>query len=182
MNEVDRVLGVLERRGAEQYGGEAVTQIQHALQCAHLAERSGATAPLIVAALLHDIGHLVHELGEDATERGIDDRHEERGREFLATWFDKSVTEPVGLHVPAKRYLCAIDPGYHAALSPASVRSLEIQGGPLDDAGISEFLARRGAGDAVSVRRWDERAKDPGATTPDLSHFRPFVEAALRRW
>lgn len=177
---VDRIVEILETSGAAQYGDEAVSQLQHALQCAHLAECSGAPDSLVVAALLHDVGHLIHKLGEDAATRGIDDRHEALGRRFLARWFDEDVTAPVGMHVDAKRWLCATDPAYFDTLSPASVRSLELQGGPFTEAEAAAFIARSHAHDAVAVRRWDEQAKDPEAATPGLEHYRPRIEASIR--
>ena len=180
MSAADRILEILETSGAAQYGDEAVSQLQHALQCAHLAERSGASDSLVVAALLHDFGHLIHKLGEDAARRGIDDRHEALGRKYLARWFGEDVTAPVGLHVDAKRWLCATDPAYFDTLSPASVRSLELQGGPFTEAGAAAFIAQPYAHDAVAVRRWDEQAKDPEAVTPGLGRYRSHIEAAIR--
>ena len=180
MSAVDRILAVLETSGAEQYGDEAVSQLQHALQCAHLAECAGAPDPLVVAALLHDFGHLIHQLGGDAAARGIDDRHETLGSKYLARWFDEDVTGPVGLHVDAKRYLCATDPAYFDTLSPASVRSLELQGGAFAEAEAAAFIARPHARDALAVRRWDEQAKDPGAATPGLERYRARIEALIR--
>ena len=180
MSAADRILDILETSGADQYGDEDVSQLQHALQCAHLAERSGAPAPLVAAALLHDFGHLIHKFGEDAARRGIDDRHEMLGRKYLARWFGEAVTAPVGLHVDAKRWLCATDPAYFDTLSPASVRSLELQGGPFGEAEAAAFIAQPYAHDALAVRRWDEQAKDPGAVTPGLGRYRPHIEAAIR--
>ena len=179
MKATERILGVLEGSGADRYGDEAVSQLQHALQCAHLAECSGATASLVVAALLHDFGHLIHKLGEDAAAQGIDDRHEALGRNYLARWVGEEVTGPVGLHVDAKRYLCATEPAYFDSLSPASVRSLELQGGPFSDAAAAAFIARPYAHDALAVRRWDEQAKDPKAFTPNLDRYRPHIEALI---
>ena len=109
---IDRIERLFADRGAEEYHGEAVSQLEHALQAAAAGEREGAAPELIVAALLHDIGHLIHSHGEDAAERGIDDRHEELGQRFLQQHFGPAVTEPVRLHVAAKRYLCAVEPGY----------------------------------------------------------------------
>ena len=180
MSAADRVIDILETNGAEQYGDEAVSQLQHALQCAHLAECSGAPDSLVVAALLHDFGHLVHKLGEDAAARGIDDRHEALGRKYLARWFGEEVTGPVGLHVDAKRYLCATEPAYFDTLSPASVRSLELQGGPFSDAEAARFISRPHAHDALAVRRWDQQAKDPKAVTPGLERYRLHIEASIR--
>ncbi len=180
MPAVDRIVEILETNGAAQYGDEAVSQLQHALQCAHLAERSGAPDSLVAAALLHDFGHLIHKLGEDAAVRGIDDRHEALGRKYLARWFDEDVTAPIGLHVDAKRYLCATEPAYFDTLSPASVQSLELQGGPFSEAEAAAFIAQPHAQDALALRRWDEQAKDPGAVTPGLERYRPCIEASIR--
>src|SRR6187200_740700 len=123
--------GLLERKGARRYGLSAVNQLQHALQAALLAEQAGCNAALVTAALLHDIGHMVHGLGENPAEQGIDDRHEEIGRAYLAALFGPEVTEPVRLHVPAKRYLCATEADYFGRLSADSVLSLKLQGGPM---------------------------------------------------
>lgn len=179
MNPVDRIVERFERHGGDQYGGERVRQLEHALQCAALAEAEGATAPLITAALLHDVGHLLHDLGDSPAARGIDDRHEVLGREWLARWFGDAVTEPVRLHVDAKRYLTATDPGYFATLSRGSVRSLELQGGPFSPDDAAGFIAQPHAAEAVRLRRWDEAAKVPGKATPDLAHFRRYIEASL---
>jgi phosphonate degradation associated HDIG domain protein len=176
---LQEIFEVFERRGAGDYGGERITQLQHALQCAGLAESAGADAALISAALLHDIGHLVHGLGQAPAAQGIDDRHEIRGGEWLSRWFGEHVTEPVRLHVSAKRYLTAIDPGYFATLSPASVRSLQLQGGPFSPALAARFIALPGAAAAVRLRRWDEAAKASGRATAALDHFRPYLEASL---
>ena len=123
MNPIDRIFERFDRHGGNDYGGERVRQLEHALQCATLAQAEGAEAPLITAALVHDIGHLIHDLGENPAAHGVDDRHELRGREWLARWFGEAVTEPVRLHVNAKRYLTATDPGYFATLSAGSVVS-----------------------------------------------------------
>jgi [1-hydroxy-2-(trimethylamino)ethyl]phosphonate dioxygenase len=179
-NPIDEIFEIFERRGAAEYGGERVTQLQHALQCATLAEEAEADAALIAAALLHDIGHLVHALGAAAAERGLDDRHEMRGREWLSRWFGEDVTEPVRLHVNAKRYLTATDPRYLATLSPASVRSLDLQGGPFSASLAAGFIALPGAKAAVRLRCWDEAAKIPGRPTAGLDHFRPYLKASLR--
>ena len=180
MNPIDDIFDLLERRGGADYGSERVTQLQHALQSAALAEEAGADAALISAALLHDIGHLVHDLGAAPAARGIDDRHELRGREWLAGRFGEDVAEPVRLHVNAKRYLTATDPGYFATLSPGSVRSLALQGGPFSRELAAGFIALPFAEAAVRLRRWDEAAKVPGKPTPRLKHFRHYLEASLR--
>lgn len=179
MTPTDRLFDTLEKEGGAQYGLEAISQLEHALQCAKLAEAEDAGAALITAALLHDVGHLIHKLG-DAAERDIDDRHEALGEKLLRKWFDEDVVRPVALHVAAKRYLCAVEPDYFGTLSRASVRSLELQGGPYDPAKAGEFIAAPGGEDAVRLRRWDEEAKVPNLQTPPLAHFRPYVEACLK--
>jgi len=180
MTAVGEIRELFEGGGGRQYGGERVTQLAHALQCAKAAEAAGAPAPLIVAALLHDVGHLIHDLGPRPAERGIDDRHEERGAEFLARWFGPEVTEPVRLHVDAKRYLCGVEPGYFQGLSPGSVRSLALQGGPFETEAAAAFIAAPHAADAVRLRRWDEAAKVAGLGIPDIAHFADALRACLR--
>ncbi len=165
--------------GSEQYGREAVTQLQHALQCAFLAEAAQQSSTLITACLLHDVGHLLHDLGEDAAVRGIDDRHEYRALPFLSQHFPPAVTETVRLHVNAKRYLCATQADYWDALSLASQLSLELQGGIFSEAEAIAFIQQPHAKDAVQLRIWDDLAKDPQAKTPDLSHFLPALADSL---
>ena len=179
MSPINQIFGCFDRHGADAYGGERVRQLEHALQCAALAESEGAEASLVTAALLHDIGHLIHDLGDSPAARGIDDRHELRGREWLARWFGEAVTEPVRLHVNAKRYLTATDSGYFATLSAGSVRSLELQGGPFSPGLAVGFIGLPFAQDAVRLRRWDEAAKVPAKPTPDLAYFRRYLEASL---
>lgn len=162
---------LFQGRGGDQYSGEPVTQLEHALQCAALAEADGADDALVTAALLHDLGHLVVDHGATPTLRGIDDQHQTAALPRLSGLFDKRVLGAIGLHVDAKRYLCATRPGYHAALSDDSKRSLVLQGGVFDDAACAVFIARPGAADAVRVRVWDDLAKAADAVTPPLSHF-----------
>ena len=180
MQPIDEILDRLRRGGGAEYGSDRISQLEHALQCATQAEEAGAAPALIIAALLHDIGHLVHDLGRDVARRGIDDRHEVRGRDWLGKWFAEDVTGPVRLHVDAKRYLCATDPAYFSILSPASVRSLALQGGPFPLALAQGFIGLPHAAAAVRLRRWDESAKVPGKATPALEHFAPYVETSLR--
>lgn len=179
MNILEKIEQMVARRGAELYGGEAVTQAQHALQCAMLAERENASASLITAALLHDIGHLLEPGFEQAAQHKEDLYHEHIGCRFLASWFGEDVTVPVRFHVDAKRYLCAVDSGYFAKLSPASVHSLELQGGPFRHNEAENFIAQPFATDAVKLRYWDDLAKDVTAKTPSLEYFLYFVERAL---
>ncbi|QPC43818.1 HD domain-containing protein [Kaustia mangrovi] len=177
---VAEIRTMVASRGAELYGGEAVTQEQHALQCAMLAEDEGATPALIAAALLHDIGHLLDPGFDDAPAETRDKLHEAVGGRFLTRWFGPEVTEPVRLHVDAKRYLCAIDPSYRATLSPASEHSLMLQGGPMGGSEAAAFIAQPHADAAVRLRGWDDRAKDPHGQTPPLDHFLGYVAHAVR--
>lgn len=180
MTPIDRLFETLETGGSARYGMEPINQLDHALQCAAQAENESAGASLITAALLHDIGHLVHKLGI-AAERGIDDRHEALGEKLLRRWFNDDVVLPVALHVDAKRYLCTVEPGYFNRLSLGSVRSLELQGGPFTENEALDFISRPGGEDAVRLRRWDEDAKVKHLRTPSLNHFRPYVETSLKR-
>jgi [1-hydroxy-2-(trimethylamino)ethyl]phosphonate dioxygenase len=179
MTTVDRLFETLEVEGTARYGMEVINQLDHALQCAAQAEQECAGAALITAAVLHDIGHLVHKLGI-AAERGIDDRHEALGEKLLRTMFSDDVVLPVALHVDAKRYLCTAEPGYFNRLSKGSVRSLELQGGPFSESEALDFIGRPGGEAAVRLRRWDEDAKIKGKETPPLNHFRQYVEACLK--
>jgi phosphonate degradation associated HDIG domain protein len=159
------------RHGSAQYSGEPVTQLEHALQTAHLAEQSGADDALVSACLLHDLGHLLNEQGETPTLRGIDDTHQYYALPFLRGLLPDTVLEPIRLHVDAKRYLCTANPGYYARLSEDSRRSLALQGGPFQSAEAAAFLGQRGAHDAVLLRQWDDLAKQAGLATPPLAHF-----------
>jgi gamma-butyrobetaine dioxygenase len=176
---IDEIFATFRERGAGAYLGEPVSIAAHSLQSAHAAERDGAHAKLVAAALLHDYGHLIHDLPEDAAEQGLDSRHEEVGHAFLGRHFRPEVVEPIRLHVAAKRYLCAVDPFYVDALSSASTLSLYLQGGPYNQREVVAFEKSPYAKDAVRLRRYDDVAKVPGAVTPDLEHFRPALEAAL---
>jgi len=158
-------------RGGERYSGEPVTQLEHALQCALLAENDGADDTLVTAALLHDLGHLLHELGPSPTINGIDDVHQYRALPFLRGLFGDAVILPIKLHVDAKRYLCAMRAGYFAALSDDSKRSLGLQGGIYNEGQAEAFISQRGAPEAVRLRVWDDLAKRAGLATPPLSHF-----------
>jgi gamma-butyrobetaine dioxygenase len=152
-----RIIELYEREGTARYD-ETVTQVEHAVQAAEWAQASGAGDELVAAALLHDIGHLFR--GEREF-RDRDLHHEDVAARFLSRWFGPEVTEPIRLHVAAKRYLCSGEAGYHDSLSPASVRSLELQGGPMTDDEVTEFARLEGAGAAADLRRWDDLAKDP---------------------
>jgi phosphonate degradation associated HDIG domain protein len=175
---IELVMRLFKERGDAAYIGEPVSQTEHALQTAWAAEQAGAGGDLVAAALLHDVGHLLHDLPEDCALAGIDDAHEERGARWLVRHFGPGVAEPVRLHVAAKRFLCATEPTYAARLSEASVRSLRLQGGPFTPDEAARFRADPHAEAAVTLRRLDEQAKIPGLRTPGLEHFRPCLEAA----
>jgi phosphonate degradation associated HDIG domain protein len=175
---IDYLIRLFKERGDAAYIGEPVSQTEHALQTAWAAERAGADSALIAAALLHDVGHLLHDLPEDCALSGIDDAHEIRGARWLEQHFGPEVVEPVRLHVPAKRFLCATDPSYHGLLSEASLRSLELQGGPFTADEACRFRGLPHAEAGVALRRFDEQAKIPGLATPDLKHFRYHLEVA----
>jgi len=176
---VEQIASMLTLKADGLYGLSDVNQRQHALQAAWLAEQSGGDDALVVASLLHDIGHMVHDLGENPAEDGVDDRHEELGYAFLSRWFGPEVTEPVRLHVAAKRYLCATEADYFRRLSRDSVLSLSLQGGPMSEAEVAAFKALPGAAAAVRLRRFDEQAKVKGLETPAVEHFMAFVERCL---
>jgi gamma-butyrobetaine dioxygenase len=178
MPHIDEIVRILEERGGTSYFGERVTQLEHALQAAWLAEQEVAGGALIVAALLHDIGHLL--LAEDLAQRGLDGRHEDVGAVWLEQCFGPEVTMPVRLHVPAKRYLCAVDPDYQAALSPASIQSLLLQGGPMTSTEAGEFETTPHAQSGVRLRRWDDAAKVPGLRVPPLDHYRNAMQVIHR--
>lgn len=174
------VFTAFSERGSTAYVGEPVSLTEHMLQTALAAERAGADPILVASALLHDYGHLVHDLPEDSAEHGVDTLHEEAGAAWLELYFVPRVTEPLRLHVFAKRYLCATEPDYLAALSPASVLSLQLQGGPCSRAEAAAFERNPFAEEAVQLRRWDDAAKLEGLETPPLEHYRPALAAGLR--
>ena len=162
--------------GAIAYSGEPVTQLQHALQTAALAEEAGADETLVGAAFLHDLGHLLNLQGETPSERGIDDLHQYFALPFLRPLFGDAVLEPIRLHVDAKRCLCAIDKDYFSTLSADSVRSLKLQGGIFSTAEADDFMRKPFAQDALSLRRWDDLAKRPERVTPSLDHYIQLIE------
>lgn len=167
----DDIAVLFQRLGDTQYSGEPVTQTQHALQTAWFAEQAGADDELVTAALLHDLGHLLHDHGDTPTERGIDDLHQFAALPFLRGLFSPRVLDAIRWHVDAKRYLCATRPAYRAALSADSQRSLVLQGGVFSPDEAQAFIERPHAGEAVSLRLWDDRAKVEGLATPGLEHY-----------
>jgi gamma-butyrobetaine dioxygenase len=176
MRVADEVIELMRLRGSEAYFGEPVSQLEHALEAASLAAAANAKSELIVAALLHDIGHLMHDLGENIASEGVDTRHEMAGYEWLLARFGPAVAEPVRDHVAAKRYLCAMEPDYFAKLSAASVASLALQGGPFGPAEVRAFEEKSHWREAVMLRRWDEAAKTPGLVLPDVEQYRGLLE------
>jgi len=173
---VDFIADIFARRGADSYLGEAVTMSEHMLQGACLAEQAGADDALVAAALLHDIGHYTSEFPPDAQDQGIDNRHDVAGAAVLAPYFPKRVTDCVRYHVPAKRYLCATDPGYFARLSEASVLTLKLQGGPMSAAEVEAFAMLANLDDILRVRVWDDAAKVAGRATPSFAHYAPLLQ------
>jgi len=180
MSMVDEIFEVFALNGGTAYFGETVSQLEHALQTAWQSEQEGAPDHLIVGALLHDLGHLLHGLPENLADHGLNGRHEELGAAWLARQFPAAVVEPVRLHVDAKRYLCAVDANYQTRLSTASLRSLALQGGPFSAAEARAFITLPYAEEAVQLRRWDEMAKVVGAKTLDLEAYRLKLEKMLR--
>lgn len=176
MLSIEAIAHILAQAGTASYGGEAVSQLEHALQCAALAEAADQSKEMITACLLHDLGHLVRDLTENSIE-GIDYRHEVRAMPLLRQLFSQGVTEPIRLHVQAKRYLCFADQNYWAALSDVSKQSLELQGGIFSEAAAAKFIAQSYAKDAVQLRIWDDQAKVINLPTPDLKHFTQIMAA-----
>jgi len=173
-------LAEIEQLYAERGGltyGEGVSQVEHAVQCAAWAEAEGAAPSLVVAALLHDIGHLFFD--EDAADQGVDDRHEIVGAQALKDLFDEVVRAPIALHVMAKRYLCFAEPGYFEALSPASRATLVLQGGPFDEDAATNFTHLPYWREAVALRRLDEAGKDETAATRAFADFVPVMRATV---
>lgn len=180
---VTEIVDLLSTRGQSQYGGEAVSQLEHALQCAQLAEQAGESAHNIVAALLHDLGHLLAlepiVLANGAPDR--DDLHQFFAMPFLRGLLDEAVLAPIRLHVDAKRCLCALEPGYWDSLSPASKHSLELQGGRYTEAQARDFMCQPFAADALRLRRYDDLAKTPNLPTPPLAHYAALLEGVARQ-
>lgn len=170
---------IFARRGSEEYLGEGVTMAEHMLQAAFLAEQRGESRTIIVAALLHDIGHFTGEFGAFSMSDTHDRYHEQAGAQVLEHFFPRVITACVSLHVAAKRYLCAVDPNYFGRLSPASVHSLRLQGGSMNAAEVAEFSRRPHFQDALTVRHLDDAAKTAGLPTPDFEHYAPLIRSIV---
>lgn len=176
-NMISEIQELFLKRGAAEYHGEQVSQLEHALQCADLAIENRSRPSLICAALLHDLGHLLE--GASTTTAGVrEPRHEVLAEHWLATRFAPDVLEPIRLHVDAKRYLCAVDRAYLGTLSAESRRSLVVQGGPMSADEVASFEGLPYWRDAVVLRRWDDLAKVPGLSTRSLNDYLPYLEAA----
>jgi phosphonate degradation associated HDIG domain protein len=177
---IPEIVQLLGSRATTWYGQEAVSQLDHALQCAHLAEEANETPETVVAALLHDLGHILSTKRPDEVPTDglptVDDLHQFVALPFLRSQFSDAVLEPIKLHVDAKRYLCAVDAGYWEALSPASKHSLELQGGRYDEEQVRSFEALTFYSEAVRLRRYDDLAKVPGHITPPLAHYATLME------
>lgn len=178
MDVIEQIFDLFERSGSQHYG-EDTTQLQHALQTAELARSNGCSDTLVAAALLHDVGQLIGDAGNAAEQLGIDARHEISGARFLRKHFSAAISEPVRLHVAAKRYLCAVDSAYACSLSHASSLSLKLQGGPMSVDEIHAFEAEQYFADAVTLRRFDDGGKQPEWQAPDLVSYRPLLESLL---
>ena len=178
------IVQLLSSRATTWYGQEAVSQLDHALQCAHLAELANETPQTVAAALLHDLGHMLSaERSAVPDQDGMptkDDLHQFVALPFLRSRFDDAVLEPIKLHVDAKRYLCAVDAQYWDSLSAASKHSLELQGGRFDDAQVLAFESLPFYAEAVRLRRYDDLAKVPGQLTPPLSHYADVMNQVAR--
>ena len=178
-NIVEYLVNIFEQQGAESYLGEDVTMAQHMLQAAQCAEHEGATSELVVAALLHDIGHYSNVIPDTVLMQGTNNYHEEAGANFLAEYFPESVTEPIRQHVATKRYLCAVDHDYFITLSDASVYTLELQGGSMSANEIREFEKSPQLENCIKVRHWDEAAKDPSKSHPNFPHYQALVKSLV---
>lgn len=179
-NIVNHIEDIFNRRGAESYLGEDVTMSQHMLQAAQCAKKSGADDSLIVAALLHDIGHYQNEIPETALAKGKNNYHEEAGANFLEDYFPLSVVEPIRQHVATKRYLCAVRPEYFELLSAASIDTLNLQGGPMTKEEVEEFEKNDYLEECIKLRYWDEDAKDSNIICPSFSYYRALIESLVK--
>jgi phosphonate degradation associated HDIG domain protein len=171
----DEVFALMRSRGSGRYGLSAVSQLEHALQSAALAAERNLGDEIVVAALFHDLGHLLAGDDVDLAGQGIDDVHEETGARMLEQLFGPAVAEPVRLHVAAKRYLCRVNPAYYDKLSEDSRQSLTLQGGPMHADEIAAFdrLEHRAA--ALALRMIDDEAKVASLATPGLDSYREIA-------
>ena len=177
---IQQIVDTFERRGNESYGSEPVTQLQHAIQTALLAKRDQAEVPLVVAALLHDIGHLLGTKSLPTSDtQNYDDKHENKAYGWLLEHFGSRVADPVRLHVAAKRYLCTIDPSYGHQLSPTSRKSFYDQGGVMDESERTAFESEPHFKEALRLRKWDDEAKDPNLAIPSIEAFTNALQEVI---
>jgi gamma-butyrobetaine dioxygenase len=181
MSVSDEIFSLYAARGAAAYFGEAVSMTEHGLQAAHFAELAGMRESVVIAALLHDVGHLIATVPDEIEEWTVDARHEATGARWLGDRFGPDVSEPVRLHVRAKRYLCTTDPAYFSQLSPASVHTLRLQGGPMSAEEVAGFEAEPGYRDAIAVRRCDDRGKVAGLATRRFDDYRALLDSLAAR-
>ena len=174
------IMDLFARRGAEEYMGEPLSMAQHMEQTAACAVAGNASNELIVAALLHDIGHFVGDFPIDALENGIDNDHENVAAEFLAPYFPESVTEPIRLHVPAKKYLCATDKNYFDQLSDASKQTLVVQGGIMNSEEVKQFETNRYYREAVQLRKYDDNGKVANKTIHPIIHYQSLLGSLIK--
>ncbi|MGB0866042.1 MAG: HD domain-containing protein [Granulosicoccaceae bacterium] len=165
--------------GDQEYLGEQVSMATHMLQAAHFAKRQNASDAEVAAALLHDVGHFANDIEASVSAHGVDALHEHAGAEFLARFFPPEVVEPVRQHVATKRYLCAVDASYFDRLSPASVHTLELQGGPMSAEEVAQFEKNPHLQSCISVRKWDEAGKDPALETANFCDYIPLLKRLL---
>ncbi|MDF1601525.1 HD domain-containing protein [Mesorhizobium sp. YIM 152430] len=170
---------IFERRGGEEYLGEPVTMAEHMLQGAYLAERQGEPEIIIVATLLHDIGHFTSEFGTFSMDDTHDKHHEEAGAAVLERFFPSLVVDCVRHHVAAKRYICATDPAYFGQLSAASIHSLKLQGGPMNADEVRAFERNPNVNEIVRVRHLDDAGKIADMETPGFAHYAPMVQRVV---
>jgi phosphonate degradation associated HDIG domain protein len=180
MTVAEQILAIYAARGAGAYFGERVSMTEHALQTAYFAQQADAPESLVLAALLHDIGHLLAQVPDDIADWTADAHHEVIGARWLAQRFHPGISEPVRLHVAAKRYLCATDARYFAKLSSASVHTLKLQGGPMSAPEVAQFESERYFTEAVHVRRWDDAGKVAGLKTPQLTAYATLIAGSAR--
>ena len=176
---VDQIFSIFREYGSRHYG-ENVSELEHALQTAEFAKEFGEPESIVLSCLLHDYGHMLHDLGEDAAEYGIDAKHEVIGATLLKDYFPEIILEPIRQHVAAKRYLCWRMPTYIDGLSDSSRLSLQLQGGPMNDVEAQKFETNPHFAACIKVRQYDDMGKVPAMQTADLESYRGLMEMYLQ--